>query len=32
VGRALHYDRLELASLRDSLRLNGVAVRDYAGA
>jgi cyclase len=32
VGRALHYDRLELASIRDSLRQQGVAVRDYAGA
>ena len=31
VGRALHYDRLELASLRSSLRLHGVAVRDFAG-
>lgn len=32
VGRAIHYDRLELGSLRNDLRLRGVAVRDYAGA
>ncbi len=29
IGRALHYGRLELSSLRHSLRLNGVGVRDY---
>lgn len=32
VGRALHYGRLELGSLRNSLRLTGVGVRDYAVA
>jgi cyclase len=32
VGRALHYGRLELSSLRDSLRSNGVGVRDYVGS
>lgn len=31
VGRALHYGRLELGSLRNGLRLHGVGVRDYAG-
>jgi len=32
VGRALHYDRLALGSLRSSLRLHGVGVRDYVGS
>jgi cyclase len=32
IGRALHYGRLELGSLRHSLRSNGVGVRDYVDA
>jgi cyclase len=32
LGRALHYGRLELSSLRHSLRSNGVGVRDYVDA
>jgi cyclase len=32
VGRALHYGRLELGSLRESLRANGVGVRDYVSS
>lgn len=32
VGRALHYGRLELGSLRNSLRSSGVGVRDYVRA
>lgn len=32
IGRALHYGRLELGSLRHSLRSNGVGVRDYVEA
>lgn len=32
VGRALHYGRLDLRSLRSNLRSNGVGVRDYVSA
>jgi imidazole glycerol phosphate synthase subunit HisF len=32
VGRALHYGRLDLGSLRHSLRSKGVGVRDYVSS